>query len=232
MKFVFNDNKKWSSVQNVEDWISSFKDSKKNEEGKSALSLAQFCKRPDIESIIKGWIEPIINENYTLLSAMPEESSSFDDYGKGRIHDLGIKGKTESGKTIFIGVEAKVNETYNGYVSTIYSQKKVEQQKGKSTYIPERIEGLISRYFSGKITVDSNVRYQLLYAFAGTVCEDCDYTILAFVTFKKECKESSLRRNKQDLINFLEKIGYNRLSEDLYKCEISGRTLYIIEKVV
>ncbi len=62
MEFVFNDNKKWSSVHDVDGWISTFKESKKNEEGKSALSLAQFCNNPDIESIIKGWIKPIFDE--------------------------------------------------------------------------------------------------------------------------------------------------------------------------
>ncbi len=96
MEFKFNKNsKKWKDVKSVEDWIKSFQNSKKNEQGRSALSLAEFCKKDNIEEIFKSIIAPVIGcGNFSLDTAYPEKASRFDTFSKQRIHDLGIYGKT------------------------------------------------------------------------------------------------------------------------------------------
>ena len=231
MKFKFNENsKRWKNIKSVEDWIKSFQNSKKNEQGRSALSLAEFCNNDNIEDIFKEIIAPVIDsDNFSLDIAHPEKSSKFDDFSKQRIHDLGIYGKTSDNKSIFIGVEAKVNETYNSTLSNIYHHACTN---GKKTNIPNRIRLLINNYFP-KITTESNVRYQLLYAIAGTLCEKKDYSILVFLTFKTELYlEKSVRRNKKDLQNLLEYVSSEKLSEGYYKCLFKNQTLFIIEKTI
>ena len=50
MKFVFNEkSRKWKIIKNVRDWVRSFDSSSKDEKGRSALSLAEFCSRATIE---------------------------------------------------------------------------------------------------------------------------------------------------------------------------------------
>ena len=180
MKFVFNENSpKWQNIKDVRDWVKSFDSSSKDEKGHSALSLAEFCSRAKIEEEFNVMLKPVFqSENFILQTAQPEKSSRFDNYSKQRIHDLAIYGKTDSGKSIFVGVEAKVDETYNSNLSKIYDKAKSEQLNGKSTMIPQRIEELIKNYFPG-LSTHSSVRYQILYSIAGTLCEQCNFNILS-----------------------------------------------------
>ena len=235
MVFKFNENsKKWKNVKSVKDWIRTFNNSKKNEQGRSALSLAEFCNKDNIEEIFKKIIAPVIDcDDFSLDTAYPERASRFDTFSKQRMHDLGIYGKTSDKKTIFVGVEAKVNETYNSTLSRIYHQACNNLSNGKSTNIPRRIEQLINNYFP-KITFESNVRYQLLYAIAGTLCENKDFNILVFLTFKTEkFIEKSAKRNKIDLQNLLEYyIDSEEICEGYYKCDFKNQTLFIIEKTL
>ena len=153
MKYQFNKkSEKWKSINNVDEWVNSFG---KGEDGKSAKTLAQFCKENDVESIIKEWIAPIVKEEFSLDSAMPEMSTKFDNYGKGRTHDLGIYGKTVSGKRIFIGVEAKVNETFGRTVQQAYNYVDTLRNKGKNSNLDARIEGLKKKYFPGLLSFEN-----------------------------------------------------------------------------
>lgn len=234
MNFIFNEkSKKWKTVKSVEEWIKSFQNSKKNEQGRSALSLAEFCYNDNIEDIFKEIIAPVIvSDSFSLDTAHPEKSSKFDSFSKQRIHDLGIYGKTSKNESIFIGVEAKVNETYNSTLSNIYKQACTKLSNGKKTEIPPRIDLLIQNYFPN-ITRESNVRYQLLYAIAGTLCENKDYNILVFLTFKTEkYLEKSAQRNKKDLQDLLKYIPTEKIKEGYYKCKFKNQSLFIIEKTI
>lgn len=236
MEFIFNKKSpRWKEINSVTDWINSFQTSTKNEKGHSALSLAEFCKKQDFEKQVKAWLNPIITTNdYNLLTAQPEKSSRFDTYSKQRIHDLAINGCTDDGRTIFIGVEAKVNETYNSTLSKVYHKAKEDLKHGKKTNIPQRIEKLISDLFP-KITIESPVRYQLLYAIAGTLCENCDYNVLLFLTFKTNIyNENAAKRNKNDLKAVLKYINYETVSDtdSYYICHFGERNLFIIEKTI
>ena len=178
-------------------------------------------------------LKPVFqSENFILQTAQPEKSSRFDNYSKQRIHDLAIYGKTDSGKSIFVGVEAKVDETYNSNLSKIYDKAKSEQLNGKSTMIPQRIEELIKNYFPG-LSTHSSVRYQILYAIAGTLCEQCNFNILLFLTFKTcKYKKVAAQRNKKDLMDILNLINHEVLSEGYYRCTFGDKILYIIDKTV
>ena len=232
MKYQFNKKSpKWKDIHNVEDWVNSFNDSNKKEDGKSAKTLAQFCKENDVESIIKEWIAPIVKEEFSLDSAMPEMSTKFDNYGKGRTHDLGIYGKTVSGKRIFIGVEAKVNETFGGTVQSAYDKVEYLKSIGKNSNLKERIDGLKEEYFPGLDLYDK--RYQLLYAIAGTLCEEADIKILLFTTFEtNKYDEKCGQRNDNDLNDFLKLLDIEIVPENCWKLNFGKQTMCVLNKHV
>lgn len=232
MVFIFCNNRpKWKDIYNVEDWVNSFNDSKKKEDGKSAKTLAQFCKENDVESIIKKWIAPIVKEEFSLDSAIPEMSTKFDDYGKGRTHDLGIYGKTVSGKRIFIGVEAKVNETFGGTVQSVYDKVAYLKSVGKNSNLDARIEGLKKKYFPD-LPLD-DIRYQLLYAIAGTLCEEADIKILLFTTFEtNKYEEKCGQRNDNDLNDFLKLLDIEIVPENCWKLNFGEQTMCVLNKHV
>lgn len=232
MEFKFcNDRPKWKEIHNVEDWVKSFDPSKNDEDGKSAKTLAQFCKENDVESIIKEWITPIVGEDFSLDTAMPEMSTKFDNYGKGRTHDLGIYGKTVSGKRIFIGVEAKVNETFGGTVQSVYDKVAYLKSVGKNSNLDARIEGLKKKYFPD-LPLD-DIRYQLLYAIAGTLCEEAEVKILLFVTFEtRQFKVESGQRNDNDLNDFLKLLDIEIVPENCWKLNFGEQTMCVLNKHV
>lgn len=232
MEYLFNKkSEKCQSIHNVEDWVNSFNDSKKMEDGKSAKTLAQFCKENDVESIIKEWIAPIVKEEFSLDSAMPEMSTKFDNFGKGRTHDLGIYGKTVSGNSIFIGVEAKVNETFGGTVQSVYDKVAYLKSVGKNSNLDARIEGLKKKYFPD-LPLD-DIRYQLLYAIAGTLCEEADIKILFFTTFEtRQFKVESGKRNDEDLTAFLNLLKAKPIGKDCWKLNVRGQTMFVVNKHV
>lgn len=111
-------------------------------------------------------------------------------------------------------------------------RQKSEQLNGKSTMIPQRIEKLIKDFFPG-LSTHSSVRYQILYAIAGTLCEQCNFNILLFLTFKTcKYKKAAAQRNKKDLMDVLNLINHEVLSEGYYKCTFGDKILYIIDKTV
>lgn len=230
MEYLFNKkSEKWQSIHNVEDWVNSFNDSKNDEDGKSAKTLARFCKENDVESIIKEWISQIVGEEFSLDTATPEMSTKFDNYGKGRTHDLGIYGKTVSGKSLFIGVEAKVNETFGGTVQSAYDKVEYLKSIGKNSNLKERIDGLKDEYFPGLDLYDK--RYQLLYAIAGTLCEEAYIKILLFTTFETDqYKKKYGQRNDEDLTAFLSMLDVKPIGENSWELNVHGQTMFVVDK--
>ena len=89
---------------------------------------------------------------------------------------------------------------------------------------------MIQVYFP-KLSIDSKIRYQLLYAIAGTLCEQKDYNILLFLTFKTDKYNSkAAERNKKDLQELLNDVDHETIAEGYYKCNFNEHILYIIEK--
>lgn len=80
-------------------------------EGRSAYSVADFIVNHDGVRIIQNRIEEVIGQTLQIERAVPEYEVRFDNFGRGRIHDIALFGTTTKGETIFVGVEAKVDET-------------------------------------------------------------------------------------------------------------------------
>ena len=127
------------------------------------------------------------------------------------MHDLGIFGQVDSGERVFVGLEAKVDETFNASVRDAYLTAKANQIAGKSTKAPERIEKLLELHFGHfkppKVSM-FGVRYQLLYATAGTLAVGTDISILFVAVFKTSLyNELAAAENYRDYIHFMTEVG-------------------------
>jgi len=123
------------------------------------------------------------------------------------VHDLAIFGKTATGKTVFVGVEAKVDEPFGATVHDVYLTAKAKQMAGESTNAPERIEALIKLHFPKPDISVFDIRYQLLYATAGTLAAGADVSVLFVVVFKTPLYSEMLSaENYRDYVHFLGRV--------------------------
>ena len=102
----------------LDDWKSIHK-STQWKQGRSAYSVANFIVNRDRDGArkLRDRVSSVLGAPVTFHKIIPEYEVKFDQYGKGRFHDLGICGKTQSGKSLFVGAEAKVDEPFGTYVA-------------------------------------------------------------------------------------------------------------------
>ena len=96
-----------------------------------------------------------------------------------------------------------------------YSSAMKTREAGKSTNAPERVKGLLSKYFSVQGSPDSSrfadIRYQLLTGTAGTVAALGEISVFYIVVFRTSMYDE--RRglsNQQDYESFME-AGHGKL---------------------
>jgi len=237
-------NSKGGQINNPSDWEAIFLQStnknerKKWKPGRSACELANFMMKLDGETMIKKVVSELINENVTFETATPELEIRFDQHRKGRAHDLGIWGITDSKKTIFVGVESKVDEPFGKKISDKYHEANKRESDGKNTDVPKRIEGLLQRIFKATPPKHSDLRYQLLYTTAGVLDaaknkEKADISILFIIVFKTDSyKKNKGEKNLEDYHKFIncaesEKIQSNSDIE-FHKLKIDDKEMYSI----
>lgn len=229
-------------INNLIEWENYFlkSNSKKKhwKDGRSAKSIAEFMINKNGIQIITNVISKILSEKVTFSKAIPEFEVRFDNFGNGREHDLGLFGKTDSNKRVFVGVEAKVDESFNEKISDIYIKAKSKELNGESTNAPKRIEKLIQRNFNN-ITPDKfNLRYQLLYSTVGTLDakidgKKADVSILLIIIFQTNLyNKQKGSKNHKDYIQFIKAVNskkiYNSQNVDLYKLKIDGKDIYSV----
>lgn len=122
-------------------------------------------------------------------------------FGHGRMHDGGIFGETEDGKSIFIGVEAKVDESFGAPVLESYLKAKTRQIAGEPTNAPQRIEKLLAMHFNNPDVSMFDIRYQLLYATAGTIAAGADISVLYVTVFQTALTMRPLVSKYPSLLN-------------------------------
>ncbi len=200
------------------------------EHGKSAASIGEFVFEHDGISRITGIVDRILK--YTkdrpaiksFERAVFEHETKFDKLGKGRMHDLALFGNTNNGKSVFVGVEAKVNEEFDSRdIQSAFISGLLTRANGKSSNLPERVENLIKlNNFKPKTNSscftknELNLKYQLLYSTAGTAAEKADICILLVLVFKTSLynKENGTK-NSCDYLAFMDAITSKRISEDM-----------------
>ena len=102
----------------------------------------------------------VLSQHTKLEQATPEYLAKFDSYpGNPSNLDLGITGHVERltlRASLFVGVEAKVDETFASTVGSRYASAMKLRAAGKNTNAPERVKGLLSKYFGVKGSPDSS----------------------------------------------------------------------------
>ena len=211
--------KRITSIQEWEDHFRSKSD--KWKEGRSAHTLAKFVLDKEGDRHIQEHVSKVLAENVRLEVAEPEYEVRFDKYkGKGRNHDLAIFAKTESGKRIFIGLEAKVDEPFGEPISKEYDDG-LKKQKNEATNVPERIRGLLKLYFPQEDIKSLEEReildapYQLLHGTAGTVAVDADIWILYVIVFQtQEYTDKDGERNDKEYLGFMKKFEGKKIENE------------------
>lgn len=219
IKYKDSTDKNSNEIYNLNDWENLIfnKPGKQKHwrEGRSAYAIANYMMGKGCDEVTKI-ISKILGEDIELKEAIPELEIKFDKFGHGREHDLGIYGETKSGKTIFIGIESKVDESFNKKVSEVYLDAKVKEFRGENTNVPQRIEDLIKKMEFNKLTPEVfDLRYQLLYAVAGTAMANADIKILMFIVFKTELyDETKGKQNHKDYLQFIKEVNSTAIKMD------------------
>ena len=181
--------------------------------GRSAYSLAEFIMDRKGDAWLDKRISSVLSRHIELERATPEYLAKFDSYpGNPSNLDLGVigsVGRLALRTSLFVGVEAKVDETFGGTVGSRYSSAMKTRTAGKNTNAPERVKGLLSRYFAANDSPDSSrfadIRYQLLTGTAGTVAQQKDVSVFCVLVFKtREYNEQDGKRNQADYERFIE----------------------------
>jgi hypothetical protein len=227
-----------NQINNINDWEEKFfKGTQKEKhwkEGRSSYALAKFVMNYNGADKITDIVSKIIGRKVVLEKAIPEWEIRFDEFGHGREHDLGIWGKVEgTNETLFIGIEAKVDESFGSSVSDAYVVAKTKQLNAKTTNAPQRIEKLLQRNFKTVEHGHWNLRYQLLYATVGTVSENTDISVLLVIVFKTDKYDELIGNNNyKDYVKFLKAIKAEKISDDkdieAHKISVDDKILYSI----
>ena len=173
--------------------------------GRSAYSVADFIVNRDGARHLSRRVSAVLGESVEFHIITPELEVRFDRYGKGRFHDLGIRGETESGESLFVGVEAKVDESFGAHVADEWRKAQRTLQRGQRTRLPNRISELCARFQDGDgISPTDEIRYQLMHGVAGTVEAGADVSVFYIAVFATDdYDEEKGEANFQDYQTFL-----------------------------
>ena len=237
-------------ISNIDQWRSRIFDGtlKKKDwkKGRSAYSLAEFIMNRKGAAYLEKRMSAVLSRYVKLEQATPEYLAKFDSYpGNPSNLDLGITGHVGGlvfRASLFVGVEAKVDETFGSTVGGRYSSAIKTREAGKSTNAPERVKGLLSRYFSVKGSSDSsrfaNIRYQLLTGTAGTVAAPGKVSVFYILVFRTSMyDERKGLANQRDYERFIEaacskslvRDGKNFRADEL---KLSGKRLVCVYEYV
>lgn len=184
------------------------------EEGRSAERLANDFTNGNPstgEVSIRNMVSLFLKtDDIEWEKAFIEHGSVFDSNPRPRMQDLAVWGKA-SGKSIFIGVEAKVDEPFGS--KSVAQQKKYVNgllEKGVNTKARERLYDLCNDFLT-EINEEEykNIRYQLLYYLAGSFREDADIIFMPVFAYKSD-KYDSVKgeQNYKNYLKFMEALGF------------------------
>jgi len=216
----------WANLHASKKWQSDWKGHR------SMYSMADFFINLGGTETIQSRISTILGQRVNLNKAIPDYVVRYDEYGSRHVHDLGIFGQTDSGKSLFIGVDARINEPF-GQLDVLRALYKAGQKKDKkkSQNASERIKDLITLHFPAKDLLYADIRYQLLCASAGTIAADADISILYVIVFKtSHYDERRGAKNFDDYLQFVDAVNGKRLSAcnkkfTAHELDIGGRKL-------
>ena len=203
---------KENDIHTLEQWSASVRSSHWKE-GRSAYSLADFILNRNGTSHLESRISSLLSQPVVLKRGTPEYAAKFDQYGGPARLDIGIFGHTASGESVFVGLEAKVDEPFGSETVCERYQEAVEYlNSNPRSKAASRVKELLSRYLADTDepceSKFANVGYQLLTATAGTVASEADRTILYVAVFKTHLYNLEKgEENRLDYENFIKLAG-------------------------
>ena len=188
--------------------------------GRSAYSLADFIMNQNGTAQLEARISSVLSRPVVLEQCSPEYAARFDRYeGPARL-DLGISGRTDYGESLFVGLEAKVDEPFGSETVCGRWLKATETLKSNPrSRAAARVKELLSRYFGDDDgpceSRFAEVGYQLLTASAGSVAVEADVSVFYVAVFRtSDYDEESVRRNQLDYDTFMRINGAGDLAHE------------------
>ena len=206
--------------------------------GRSACSLAEFIVDRNGADALRNRVAAVLGEPVVFDKGVPQQEVCFDEYRNGHVHDLGLFGKTKSGKRLFVGVDAKVDEPFGNFVSEEWAAADKVKKGGKITRKPERIRKLCARFGPGVTEGSNDIRYQLLHGVAGTVDADADLFVFYVVVFRTGLYDAEKgKQNHEDYRRFVERAGGKPIqtgddSAEAHVLTVGGKKLHAIHEYV
>lgn len=189
-------------------------------EGRSGERLAEdfMGAKPEGEFTMIEMVKRFLKtDDVTLDYAKIEHASVFDKFPRPRMQDLAIWGQSE-GKKVFIGVEAKVDESFGS--TTVKAQRNYVNKlkaEGASTQADKRLDQLIQDFLSGDEDCNGDIRYQLLYYLAGSVRElNSDIVFMPVIVYKSNLYNAKKgKKNRDAYKTFMVKLGFTIMPEQI-----------------
>ena len=214
-------------ITTIDQWRSRFFDGTSKarhwKKGRSAHSLAEFIINARNGSrYLEEQISTVLSRSVKLEEAKPEYLARFDSYpGNPSNLDLGITGlvgPSGSAVSLFVGVEAKVDENFGKTVGSTFLSAMKRRRAGANTNAPERVKDLLSKYLSCEDQPDSSrfadIRYQLLTGCAGTVATKAEVAVFYVLVFRTPTyDERRSQANLRDYGRFVEAAGGKPLTK-------------------
>ena len=239
-------NKNNRLITNLESWKTAFIEVDKEDnwkEGRSACTLAKYFTTPNIEESygikkIEEYLEALGFSNPKFNLAEIEHRSPFDKYKGGtRMQDLVIWGESEK-RRILACIEAKVDEEFNELLNKAYDNAKQDKIKDPNSNKQNRIEKLCDTYLnvsaeSINSEPENNIRYQLLYYLAGSICEAKEYGNVVFMpimVFKtNKYNETIGEINRKDYERFIKALKFELCNKEkqIHKRTFENVDVYI-----
>ena len=201
-------------------------------EGRSAYSVADFILNRNGVSHLESRLSELSGCQTSIGLITPEKEVKFDGFrGRGRTHDLGIDAVTDSDKTLFVGLEAKVDERFGRTIQDeLESAGKALLRNPRSKSV-ERIKALPGRFFP-ELGLGSmlDIRYQLVHGTVGTVAarqaggQPYDCYVFYVLVFKTSLFDGGIaEENHRDYRRFISRVG----GSDIYHPDVEARTITV-----
>ena len=229
-----SDTNRLCTLRDWENLYGRLRKSKHWKEGHSAHSLATFIVEQKGVDILQKRVADACGESVTFERSIVEYKVPFDEYRSPRVHDLGIYGQTETGKKLFVGVEAKVDEPFGRIVCDEYREAQKKNSDGLKTNKPARIEGLLKRFSLNSDPSRCDLHYQLLHATVATREVEAGLSVFYVVVFKTASfVEGTGKKNFRDYLHFIKSVGGQSMKHDgedvsVHELTVDGKPLVCI----
>lgn len=220
-------------IKSLEDYMILGAPAKGDEQWKDDHSAKEFAKIVLSDNFCSD-LKSMISNGLKIEIAYPERKVNFDEFGKGRQHDLACIAKVNEEPAVLC-FEAKADEPFGKEVGEELNVAEEKLRNNINTNIPQRIKGLCKRLWNIGITDEiKNLRYQLLYSAAGTIsfAEQVNASTAYFVVYQIETNVTNKEKCNEHFVevqNFVKVFGKEiRKGEVCFLGNIDGIDLSIL----